>query len=339
MEWYTLGRPQNPFRGGIHPRNFRLTLLSLCLLLVVVVGSLVFAGYAWAKKNITLVVDGKEITLETRVDTVGDFLKAQGIQLGPRDRVEPDLAAPVTEGMRVVVKRAVPVTVTAGGKTLKLLTAASTVREALQEAKILPGKEDIVTPGPEEEVRSGMTIRVIRVRQVAKEIVVPVPYSIRREPDPNLLRGQVKVVQAGRQGKEKQRWVLVYHDGREVKRVMEASQVVTPPVDRVVRVGTLQQVSRGGRDIRFNRVIDMVATAYTYSGNNTASGVPPRYGVVAVDPRVIPLGTRLYVEGYGYATALDVGSSIRGNRIDLFMESAAEARRWGVRRVNVYVLE
>ncbi|WP_165859376.1 ubiquitin-like domain-containing protein [Desulfofundulus salinus] len=339
MEWSTLGRPRNPFRGGIHPRNFRLTLLSLCLFLVVVVGSLVFAGYAWAKKNITLVVDGREITLETRVNTVGDLLETQDIQLGPRDRVEPDLATPVAEGMRVVVKRAVPVTVTAGGKTLKLLTAASTVREALQEADIVPGKEDIVTPGPEEEIRPGMAIRVIRVRQVAREIMVPLPYSTRREPDPNLMRGQVKVVQAGRQGKEKQRWVLVYHDGQEVKRVMEASQVVTPPVDRVVRVGTLQQVSRGGRDIRFSRVIDMVANAYTYTGNNTASGVPPRVGVAAVDPRVIPLGTRLYVEGYGYATALDVGSSIRGNRVDLFMESAAEARRWGVRRVNVYVLD
>ncbi|MDQ0285264.1 uncharacterized protein YabE (DUF348 family) [Desulfofundulus luciae] len=339
MEWSTLGRPRNSCRGGIHPRNFRLTLLALCLFLVVVAGSLVFAGYARAKKHITLVVDGKEVTLETRVNTVGDLLETQGIRLGSWDRVEPDPSAPVTEGMRVVVRRAVPVTVTADGKTLKLLTAAPTVREALQEAEVVPGREDIVTPGPAEKIRPEMAIRVIRVRQVAREIMVPVPYSIRREPDPGLMRGQVKVVRAGRQGKEKQRWVLVYHDGREVKRVMEASQVVTPPVDRVVRVGTLQQVSRGGRDIRFSRVINMVATAYTYTGNNTAYGVPPRVGVAAVDPRVIPLGTRLYVEGYGYATALDVGSSIRGNRVDLFMENAAEARRWGVRRVNVYVLD
>ncbi|MGB9802914.1 ubiquitin-like domain-containing protein [Desulfofundulus sp.] len=339
MEWYTLGRPRKSSRGGPGPRNYRLILLCLCLLLVVAAGSLFFAGYAWAKKHITLLVDGKEINLETRVDTVGDVLKTQGIRLGPGDRVEPELAAPVAEGMRVAVKRAVPVTVTAGGKTLKLRTAASTVREALQKAKILPGREDIVTPGLEEKVRSDMAIRVIRVRRVVREIVVPVPYSVRRETDPNLLRGQVKVIRAGRQGKEKQRWVLVYHDGQEVDRVMEASQVITPPVDRVVRVGTLQQVSRGGRDVRFSRVIAMVATAYTYTGNNTACGVYPRVGIVAVDPRLIPLGTRLYVEGYGYATALDVGSSVRGNRIDLFMESAAEARRWGVRRVNVYVLD
>ncbi len=339
MEWSTLGRPRNPLPGGIHPRNARLSFLSLCLFCVVVVGCLAFAGHAWAKKNITLVVDGREIVLETRVRTVEELLQTQNIRLGSRDLVVPDPSAPVTGGMRVEIKRAVPVTVTADGKTVKLLTPAFTVREALQEAKVVPGEEDIVKPGLEEEIRPGMAIRVIRVRQVAREIMVPVPFSIRREPDPNLMRGQVRVVQAGQQGKEKQRWVLIYHDGQEVKRVMEDSQVIAPPVDRVVRVGTLQQVSRGGRDIRFSRVIDMVATAYTYSGNNTASGVPPSYGVVAVDPRVIPLGTRLYVDGYGYATALDVGSSIRGNRIDLFFESAAQARRWGIRRVNVYVLD
>ncbi|SHF15616.1 protein of unknown function [Desulfofundulus australicus DSM 11792] len=338
MEWSTLGRPHKSFCGGTHPRNFRFILLSLCLLLAVVVGSLVFAGYAWAKKDVTLVVDGKEIALETRADRVEDLLKMQGIQLGPRDRVEPGLAEPLTEGARVVIKRAVPVSITAGGKTVELLTTADTVGEALKEAGITTDKDDIVKPGREEKVHSSMSIRVTNVEQVTREIMVPVPYRVRREADPRLPSGQVKIVQAGRQGKEEQRWVLIYHDGREVKRVLEASHLVLRPVDRVVRVGTLQQVSRGGRNITYSRAIEMVATAYTHTGNNTASGVYPRYGVVAVDPRVIPLGTRLYVEGYGYATALDMGSSIRGNRIDLFMESAAEARRWGVRRVMVYVL-
>ena len=61
--------------------------------------------------------------------------------------------------------------------------------------------------------------------------------------------------------------------------------------------------------------------------------------MVAVDPQVIPLGTRLYVEGYGYARALDVGPAITGNKIDVFLETAEEARRWGVRRVKVFVLE
>ena len=61
--------------------------------------------------------------------------------------------------------------------------------------------------------------------------------------------------------------------------------------------------------------------------------------MIAVDPRVIPLGTRLYVDGYGYGRALDVGGAIKGNRIDVFLPSEAECRRWGVRTVKVYILE
>ena len=62
-------------------------------------------------------------------------------------------------------------------------------------------------------------------------------------------------------------------------------------------------------------------------------------GVVAVDPRVIPLRTRLYVEGYGPALAADVGAAIKGNRIDVFFETVDEALRYGRRQVNVYILE
>ncbi|MBE3588271.1 MAG: DUF348 domain-containing protein [Thermoanaerobacteraceae bacterium] len=338
MEWQAVHRFKDKLSGTIHPRKFHLLLLCLCLFLVV--GGLVLAGYAWASKKVTLVVDGQEVVVETRARTVGDFLQVQQVQLDPRDRVEPEPATPVTEGMRVVVRRAVPVKVTADGQTLELVTAASTVGEVLRETGIAPGEKDMVQPAPDEQVQPGMTVQVIRVKEEIQEIEVPIPYHTRRESDPELTRGMDRVVQAGSEGREKQRWVLVYHDGQEVKRYMKDRQVITPPVDRVIRVGTLQEVSRGGRNIRFSRALDMVATAYSYgTGSHTATGSRVRFGVAAVDPRVIPLGTRLYVDGYGYATALDVGSAIKGNRIDLFLESEAQARRWGVRRVKVYVLE
>ena len=83
----------------------------------------------------------------------------------------------------------------------------------------------------------------------------------------------------------------------------------------------------------------MVASAYTHTGNNTASGIYPHYGVAAVDTSVIPMGTKMYVEGYGYAIARDRGSAIKGNRIDLFFETRSEAMSWGVRRVKVYFFD
>ena len=92
-----------------------------------------------------------------------------------------------------------------------------------------------------------------------------------------------------------------------------------------------------------SRTYSMVATAYSNLGNGkwgsqTATGATCRRGIVAVDPRVIPMGTRLYVEGYGECIALDTGGAIKGMRIDLFMDRESECNRWGRRRVQVIVL-
>lgn len=86
------------------------------------------------------------------------------------------------------------------------------------------------------------------------------------------------------------------------------------------------------------RTTTMEATAYTHTGNRTAAGVWPCQGVIAVDPRVIPLGTWLYVEGYGLGQALDTGGLIKGRRIDLFMDSERQAVVWGRQPVQVYIL-
>ncbi len=92
----------------------------------------------------------------------------------------------------------------------------------------------------------------------------------------------------------------------------------------------------------YNAVYTMEATAYlpTDGGGNgiTASGMYAQRGVVAVDPNVIPLGTRLYIPGYGEAIAADTGGAIRGDRIDLCMESYGECMQFGRRYVEVYVL-
>ena len=91
---------------------------------------------------------------------------------------------------------------------------------------------------------------------------------------------------------------------------------------------------------------EMEATAYTDDVESqgkwvgqTASGMKPQVGVVAVDPKVIPLGTKLYVEGYGEAIAGDTGGAIKGNRIDLFMPTRSEASRFGRQVVQVRIVE
>lgn len=94
---------------------------------------------------------------------------------------------------------------------------------------------------------------------------------------------------------------------------------------------------------RYSRVLTMTATAYTSqddgNGSVTYRGHELRRGLAAVDPRVIPLGTRLFIKGYGYAIADDIGGAIRGNKIDLAFENRAEALRFGVQKVTVYILD
>lgn len=105
------------------------------------------------------------------------------------------------------------------------------------------------------------------------------------------------------------------------------------PVDYTPQPGDRLRVpSRSEEGIVFE------ATAYTWTGERTASGTWPKVGTISVDPSVIPLGSRVYVEGYGEAVATDTGRAIRGRRIDVFMETEGDCKKWGVRRVRVKIL-
>lgn len=308
------------------------------LTLMVLVAGVIF-GFAWARKTVTLVDSGKEITIKTRSATVGELLAEKKIDLGPHDRVVPEWSADLIDGSRVEVKRAHRITLVADRETSEFFSTADTVGDVLQDKKVTMNGQDAVSPAAGEKITSDMEIRVVRVRTENEEIKAPIAYDTRRVPNHEMARGISRTMARGQNGEEVQTWSVTYHDDQVVSRHMVDRKTVTKPVEAVVHVGTGQTVSRGGETIRFREAMDVTATAYTYTGYNTASGVRPHYGVVAVDPGVIPLGTRLYVEGYGYATALDTGGAIRGNRIDVFLESEGDANRWGVRTVRVYILE
>jgi 3D (Asp-Asp-Asp) domain-containing protein len=132
---------------------------------------------------------------------------------------------------------------------------------------------------------------------------------------------------------------VTYHDGKEFKREIVTSELIRQPVVEMIAQGTITSVSRGGLRLDLHRALVAMSTAYTFTGRNTATGRHPTVGLVAVDPTIIPMGSRLYVEGYGFATAADRGSSIKGKKIDVFMESEAQCRKWGMRSVKVYVLK
>jgi len=179
-----------------------------------------------------------------------------------------------------------------------------------------------------------------QAEQIAK--FSELPYRILTVEDPSLPPETQCTLAEGAPGLARVVYRVLYREGLEVLRTLVSQQVIRPPVDAVIaRAPGPEGPSRG---LPFGgRWLEMEATAYTpYSPGSygtTAMGVPARRGIVAVDPAVVPLGTRLYIEGYGYAVAADVGGAIEGKRIDLCVETEAEAERFGRRMVRVHILD
>src|SRR5665648_179784 len=111
---------------------------------------------------------------------------------------------------------------------------------------------------------------------------------------------------------------------------------------KVVIPNTSQQAASQSIEVakmNVSRSLNSESTAYTFTGNKTATGIVPRQGIIAVDPKVIALGSKVYVEGYGYAIAADTGGDIRGNRIDVFFPTLRQCINWGRRVVRIYVIK
>jgi 3D (Asp-Asp-Asp) domain-containing protein len=162
---------------------------------------------------------------------------------------------------------------------------------------------------------------------------------VERTSDATLEKGLTRTVRAGSNGIAKNTIKITFYNGVEAKREIIKVETVKEPVNKIVAMGTITEVSRGGQNFRFREARYVIASAYTYTGSRTSTGRTPAVGMVAVDPSVIPMGTRMYVEGYGYAYAADRGGDIKGDRVDLFMEEKSQCLNWGRRKVKIYLLE
>ena len=320
-------------------RLCKLNLTVFVLLLVMLFGIAAFA-YAMTEKKVELIDDGIVRTVATRANTVGDFLRQQDIMLGELDVVEPAEDAGLEDEAQVVIRRAFDVAVTADFQTKSYLTQPQTVRDFLAANNVTLGEHDWVSPALDHVLAKGENVVVNRItyRQTqVKEAIVP--QTVRRE-DASMNVGQSKIIQEGKAGEKTITSLVTYKDGVPIAKQELSRAVTTEPVEKVMAVGTRRVISRGNKTYEYTDMLAMKASAYTHTGNNTASGTKPKAGYpVAVDPSVIPLGSMLYVDGYGYAKAEDTGGAITGNRIDLFFNSEQECLNWGVRTVRVYVLK
>lgn len=320
-----------------------------------VLGALILAlvtaacGYAWAAKHVTVVVDGVEIPCFSLRMTVTGVLADAGVVLHPRDVVDPAPAERVRGGAVIQVRRAVPVSISVDGQALETMTAQLTPEAIVLEAGVELGPDDRIEPvagfGPGKP-EPGCTLRVVRVRKDYETRLWRIPCRVYRREDDSLPLGITRVLEKGRDGVEEVVLCTTYEDDKQVSRKITERRAVKEPIAETVLVGTSGQVSRGGEIISFRKAMVMTATAYywgpectgKWADGYTYTGLKATKGVIAVDPKVIPLGTRVYVDGYGFAIAGDVGSAIKGNKIDLCYDTYAEALQWGIRKVNLYIL-
>jgi 3D (Asp-Asp-Asp) domain-containing protein len=174
----------------------------------------------------------------------------------------------------------------------------------------------------------------------------PIPYTTLRKATSQLRSGTSRTVQSGKNGeKESTYQVYTRPDGVELRREIVHSRILKQSRPEIIEEGRQEALpSRGYFSGR--RVVTMVATTYDpyncggSGSGRTFTGLKGGYGVVAVDPHFLPLGTRLFIEGYGYAVAADTGGAIKGNRIDLGIDSQHDAKGvQNMKAVRVHILD
>lgn len=255
--------------------------------------------------------------------TVGQALTAHGIVLGPGDLVLPSPHAPLTAGMHVFVEHANEVSLSVGGQERTAYTHAPTVADLLAEQGIVLEGQDRVSPEPSAPVRRGLSVVVTLVRENVEFSEESIPYRTLYQNDPLLLRGKEQLIQAGSEGYIHREYRVVYENGAEISREL-VRETTVPANDEIIARGTrvpIQILITTVGDLECARKLTVYATWYTAASaggsGTTATGTAVYKGIVAVDPRVIPLGTRMYIPGYGPGIAADTGGAIIGNIIDL----------------------
>jgi uncharacterized protein YabE (DUF348 family)/3D (Asp-Asp-Asp) domain-containing protein len=311
-------------------------------------------GFVWARKPVSLVVDGRKTAITTQASRVSDLLEAAGVPVRDGDVVTPSVGARVLAGMTVLVKHAVPVTIDFGGERVKLDVVGETVADALVAAGADLSANPGVTPAVSTPLKPGMLISAPRifVRIVTEETTLAASVVLRK--DANLDDGRRLVGAPGAPGRILRVYRVLVTDGVEGPRVLSGERVLVPAKPRIVRVGTHRQFRlfgflRGsearppvaGYAPTTGTRLTVVTTGYSAAEPGldpwTATGRRATYGVCAVDPSVIPLGTKLWVPGYGYAIAADTGGVVHGNLVDLCFDSVADAMSWGRRTVTIVI--
>lgn len=311
-------------------------------------------------KHVTVAADGESQSVLVHYgDTVSDALGKAGVTLGSNDTVSPSLTTKAAEGLLVTVRRRYNVSITADGKTINSLVWEGTVSNALKQAGVTLGSEDSPSVNPNTAVTEGMKLKVSRVTYKQVTSTEPIAYDTVTQKDSSMYAGTQAVTTDGQNGLKTVVTRQKLCDGNVVQSTVIKTDVTKQPVSKVISVGTKRYssgyaavcadgslIDQNGNTVSYRKLLTGRCSAYC-TGTTTATGLPAAFGRVAVNPNVIPYGTRLYIcspDGrvvYGYAVAADTGGAAMAGTIiaDLYYPSYSQCMQIGSRTMNVYILD
>ena len=317
------------------------------------------AGYgvfSWLEKDVVINDDGSVIACKTMKSTFEEVLDQFGIEIGEYDFVStpPDTMLQTEGTNELYIKRAVPVYITADNKRTEVMTYRDTVEESWAQPCKTRDYDRVTGAGMKDRITSDgaqdrESRKHVRWNQYLLKYTKGQTRGWMREPSASTSTAGGVLYKLYR---------VAIEDGVEVAKQLVSETVLSNPVNMIIEYGTIPNfINSRGEVVRYSKILDVKATAYTASLKDTgkapghplfgitATGMKAKKGIIAVDPKVIPLHTKMYVEildkntpDYGFCIAGDVGGAIKGNKIDLYYDSQEYVDRFGVKKARVYIL-
>lgn len=316
--------------------------------------------------------NGQTTSVTVTKGTVADVLNEAGITLKEGEKVTPSLETEVDKDTVIKIDNSVEVQITLLGVQDTYNVPAGTVREALESIGVEVDKYDKINFDQDEEIYDGIEIVYtdVEIEKVTNTKVVD--FKTKTIYDDTLAQGKTKIKTYGSEGEKEVVLKQTYEDGELVDTEEVSSEITKKPVTQVEVVGTKKStpkttkpstsasgsnsssssggntfVDNNGNTVSYSQLLTGSGTAYTApAGSGTATGVTVSVGCVAVNPNIIPYGSKLYITStdgsyvYGYATAVDTGGALMDGSalVDLFMDTYDDCAKFGRKNVNVYVL-
>lgn len=300
--------------------------------------------------------NGEHRSVSLAKGTVVDVLERTGITPAYDEVVEPALSTPIAENLTVKIYKGKKLSITADGKTNSVYVPNGNVCDVLTELGYKLSDDDILNVNRNSNIEDADKIVIKRVTYKNETETQSVDFETVKKNSKDVELGKTKVQTEGKKGEALVTKRCKYIDGKKVSSETVDKKITKEPVDKVVLMGTKGSnvsnpagtfTDNNGNTVAYSSVVTGSGTAYTApAGSLTATGVTAYHGGVAVNPNIIPYGSKLYIVStdgsfvYGYATAVDTGGALMAGTaiVDCFYNTYDECVNFGRRNVNVYIV-